>query len=193
MPASCTDGGISRLRDGSRSTLEKDNGSTVSAGRWFTPHVESFYSPYSRGNAFVSPFSGVVASCPKTGTGCHPFPQVRVFTPQTQGIYPPLPATTPVATFRLPTGYHPEPGFRGVFPDVAAWFSTRWTWKHGLEKLELSSGSERAVLRYPTPCYSADMQPQVGSQFHATTRDGGQHRVPTEARLFLALSLRNLP
>jgi len=84
---------------------------------------------------------GAVATCPKSRTGYHPFPQVRAFTPQTQGIYSPLLATRVVAAFWLPTGYHPEPGFHGVFPDVGAWFDTSWTWKHVLEKLELSSGN----------------------------------------------------
>ena len=41
------------------------------------------------------------------------------------------------------------------FPDVAAWFDTRWTWKHRLEMWELLSGNKFVVLRYPTPCYSA--------------------------------------
>ena len=84
----------------------------------------------------------MVATCPKTGTGYHLFPQVRAFTPHTGGIYSPLLATRVVATFWLPTGYHPEQGFRGLFSDVAAWVKTRWTWKRGLEMLELLSGSD---------------------------------------------------
>ena len=108
----------------------------------FTFRMETFYSPYTREKALGGAFSGVVATCSKTGTGYRPFPQVRAFTPHTGGIYSPLLATTLVATFWLPTGYHPEQGFRGLFSDVAAWVKTRWTWKRGLEMLELLSGSD---------------------------------------------------
>ena len=128
-------------RDGSQFGEKQPVRIIVSAGRWDTPHIDSFYSPYSAERALGRPFSGVVATCPKTGTGYHLFPQVRAFTPHTGGIYSPLLATRVVATFWLPTGYHPEQGFRGLFSDVAAWVKTRWTWKHGLEMLELLSGS----------------------------------------------------
>ena len=104
----------------------------VSAGRWFYTHTEIYYSLCPRrsplGKLF---FWGVVATCPKSRTGYHSFPQFRAFTPH----------------YWLPAGYHPESGFRGVFPDVTAWADTRWTWKHGSEKWELLSGSdERAYF-----------------------------------------------
>ena len=99
----------------------------------FTPHTEIFYSPQSPENALGRPFSEVVATCLKSRTGYHPFSQVRAFTPHTLGIYSPSLATTLVATFWLPTGYHPEARFRGINPDEAARVNTSWTRKHRLE------------------------------------------------------------
>ena len=116
--------------------------SRVPAGRRFTPHADFLYSPYSRENALGRPFSGVVATCPESRTGYHPFPQVDGFTPHTGGIYSPSLATTLVATFWLPTGYHPKTGFRGVNPYVAARANTCWTREHRLEMWELLSGSD---------------------------------------------------
>ena len=51
----------------------------------------------------------------------------------------------------------PRTGIPRVFPGVAAWVKTRWTWKRGLEMLELLSGNKPLVLRYPTPCFSVDV------------------------------------
>ena len=124
----------------------------------FTPHADFLYSPYSRENALGRPFSGVVATCPESRTGYHPFPQVDGFTPHTGGIYSPSLATTLVATFWLPTGYHPKTGFRGVNPDVAARASTCWTREHRLEMWELLSGNKRIpFLPSPAcPCGCSD-------------------------------------
>lgn len=105
----------------------------------FTPF---HYSPYKRKKALGRPLSGVVATCSKTGTGYHPFPQVRAFTPQTHGVYSPSMATRVVATFWLPTGYQQEPAFRGVNPDVAARGRMHRTREHRLEKWEPLSGSD---------------------------------------------------
>ena len=113
----------------------------------FTPHREIFYSPHSAGRTLGRPFSGVVATCPKTRTGYHPFPQVDGFTPHTTGIYSPSLATTLVATFWLPTGYHSDLRFWGINLDMAARADTIWTRKHRLEMLELLSGN-KAIVAY---------------------------------------------
>ena len=47
----------------------------------FIPLTRIYYSPHLRQNRLQRPFSGVAATCPKTGTGYHPFSQVRAFTP----------------------------------------------------------------------------------------------------------------
>jgi len=103
----------------------------------FTPHAEIFYSPCSPESALGRPFSGVVATLSKLGAGYHPFSQVRAFTPHTTCIYSLSLATTLVATFWLPTGYHPKTGFWGVNPDAAARANTSWTREHRLEMWEL--------------------------------------------------------
>ena len=79
----------------------------------------------------------VVASRPIIHTMDPAFPQVDGFTPHTTVIYSPSLATTLVATFWLPTGYHPKTGFRGVNPYVAARANTCWTREHRLEMWEL--------------------------------------------------------
>ena len=113
----------------------------------FTPF---HYSPYKRKKALGRPLSGVVATCSKTGTGYHPFPQVRAFTPQTHGVYSPSMATRVVATFWLPTGYQRKPTFRGVNLDVAARGRMHRTREHRLEKWEPLSGSDP---RISTECH----------------------------------------
>ena len=79
----------------------------------------------------------VVASRPIIHTLDSAFPQVDGFTPHTTGIYSPSLATTLVATFWLPTGYHSDLRFWGINLDMAARADTIWTRKHRLEMLEL--------------------------------------------------------
>ena len=87
-------------------------------------------------------FSGVVATSHFLVTGYQAFAQVRVFIPQTRGIYSPSLATTLVATFWLPTGYHPKAPKCGVSSDVGTRVGTRWTRAHESEKWELLSGND---------------------------------------------------
>ena len=92
-------------RGGSQFGEKKPVRIIVSAGRWDTPHIDSLL-PVFEGKRPRKAVFWLVATCPKSRTGYHPFPQVRAFTPHCW----------------LPTGYHPEPGFHGF---------TR-TWQHGL-------------------------------------------------------------
>ena len=115
----------------------------VSAGETLCGFTPNLYSPYSWGSALEGAFSGMVATSRFFGTGYHLFPQVRAFTPQTKGIHSPLLATTLVAIFWLPTGYHPKARKRGISPDVATQADTRLTRKHRSEKREPLSGSDR--------------------------------------------------
>ena len=109
----------------------------VSAGETLCGFTPNLYSPYSGGSALEGAFSGMVATSRFFGTGYHLFPQVRAFTPQTKGIHSPLLATTLVAIFWLPTGYHPKASKCGVSSDVGTRVGTRWTRAHESEKWEL--------------------------------------------------------
>ena len=106
----------------------------------FTPHI-------SKKRPRKGDF-GVVATSRFFGTGYHLFPQVRAFTPHTGGIYSPSLATRVVATFRLPTGYHPKALNRLISPYVAARADTRWTREHRSEKREPLSGSSTSTSSF---------------------------------------------
>lgn len=132
---------IGLLSDGSQSATISMVSEDVSAGQTpcgFTPFV---HSPCFQENGPGRAIPGVVATSRFLGTGYQLFSQVRAFTPHTQGIYSPQLATTLVAAFWLPTGYHPKTRKRGISPDVAARADTRWTREHRSEKRELLSGN----------------------------------------------------
>ena len=115
--------------------------SRVPAGRRFTPHADFLYSPYSRENALGRPFSGVVATCPKTRGGYQAIPQVSAFIPLTRAIYSPMLATTFVAARWLPTGYHPEKPVPRAWQHEAAPVGRGGTRRTGFRALQQLSGN----------------------------------------------------
>ena len=131
----------------------------------FTPLV---YSPSRGGKRVPRAFSRVVATCVFFWIGYHLFSQVKTFTPHAKGIYSPSLATRVVATFRLPTGYHPKARTSWVSPDVATRADTTWTRANDSEKWELLSGNKSqgtfpqlstVVLRQQARCRGVIFKP----------------------------------